>query len=178
MTYSFKNDLKLTNNYMEFKNKVYKINLGSNKDKPEGGLDALSQVVACKNEIGWRNQSRKIIVFMTDGEYHAAGDGKWLGINTPHDGQCYMKDGQYTKGLDLDYPSVGLIKKLAADDEIIIIFAIVKSINVYKNYKSLSEVIKGSKHTYIESEHSTEIATILRNIYEVSNVTYCTNYFG
>ncbi|GBP33668.1 Integrin beta-PS [Eumeta japonica] len=79
--------------------------LGSNYDPSEGGLDALAQVLACKEKIGWRNDSRKIIIFLTDQSYHVAGDGKWAGIFTPYDGQCYMENNQYTKELEMDYPS-------------------------------------------------------------------------
>jgi protocadherin alpha len=34
------------------------------------------QVLVCKKEIGWRDQSDKIIVVATDEEFHYAGDGK------------------------------------------------------------------------------------------------------
>ena len=40
------------------------------------GMDALMQVAACKDEIGWRDHSRKVVVYLTDTGFHFAGDGK------------------------------------------------------------------------------------------------------
>ena len=34
------------------------------------------QVAACKGPIGWRDHSRKVIVYLTDTGFHFAGDGK------------------------------------------------------------------------------------------------------
>jgi integrin beta 6 len=34
------------------------------------------QVMVCKNEINWRNDSLHMIIFSTDAESHYAGDGK------------------------------------------------------------------------------------------------------
>lgn len=50
--------------------------ISRNLDEPEGTLDALMQAITCKDEIGWRNESRKLIVVATDGLFHIAGDGK------------------------------------------------------------------------------------------------------
>ena len=53
--------------------------LAGNVDNPEGGLDALLQVMVCKDRIGWRPDSRKIILVATDNDYHNAMDGKLAG---------------------------------------------------------------------------------------------------
>ena len=45
-------------------------------DYPEGGLEALMQALVCKDQIGWRKDSRKLIVLSTDSSYHIAGDAK------------------------------------------------------------------------------------------------------
>lgn len=50
-------------------------NISGNLDSPEGGFDALMQVMVC-DEIGWRENARKIIIFSTDAKFHYAGDGK------------------------------------------------------------------------------------------------------
>lgn len=34
------------------------------------------QAIVCKNEIGWREKARKLLVFSTDAGFHYAGDGK------------------------------------------------------------------------------------------------------
>ena len=46
------------------------------RDVPEGGLDALLQAMVCKEQIGWRDHARRLIVLATDALSHAAGHGK------------------------------------------------------------------------------------------------------
>ena len=55
-----------------------KLQFSTNIDAPEGGFDALMQVMACEQKIGWREKGkvRRVVVFVTDATYHQAGDGK------------------------------------------------------------------------------------------------------
>lgn len=55
---------------------VRNASVSGNLDAPEGGFDAIMQAVVCKDEIGWRNKVRKLLVFSTDASFHYAGDGK------------------------------------------------------------------------------------------------------
>ncbi|XP_026756972.2 integrin beta pat-3-like [Galleria mellonella] len=165
VTYSFRNHLKLTNASEKFREIVKNVPFGENFDAPEGGLDALAQVLSCTDEIGWRKQSRKIIVLLTDAEYHAAGDGIAAGIYKPYDGKCYTKDGLYTKELDMDYPSISIINKLATKIEATIIF-IIYSDSHLKTYKALSAAIEGSKSILETKSKSNEVVKILETIYE------------
>lgn len=50
--------------------------MSSNLDTPEGGFDGIMQAIVCRKEIGWRNKSRKLLVYSTDAPFHIAGDGK------------------------------------------------------------------------------------------------------
>ncbi|KAL4715135.1 hypothetical protein ACJJTC_012182 [Scirpophaga incertulas] len=160
LTYSFKNRMKLTNDTGKFKIAVSEMEFGQNHDFPEGGLDALAQAIVCQEDIGWRNESRKIIVFLTDGPYHSAGDGLTGGIFQPYDGQCYMKDNVYTKELVMDYPSISIINKIAASEGITVIFAVTNEVqNIYSH---LSEAISGSKCI---SNEDNQMVSILNKIY-------------
>lgn len=49
--------------------------ISGNIDAPEGGFDALMQVMVCPH-IGWRPQATRLIIFSTDDGFHIAGDGK------------------------------------------------------------------------------------------------------
>lgn len=51
-------------------------NVSGNLDAPEGGFDAIMQAIVCSDKIGWRDVSRKLLVFSTDSSFHYAGDGK------------------------------------------------------------------------------------------------------
>lgn len=48
----------------------------ANVDNAEAQLEALVQTVACIDAIGWAPRSRKIVILLSDGLMHTAGDGK------------------------------------------------------------------------------------------------------
>lgn len=50
--------------------------VSGNLDAPEGGFDAIMQAIVCRDQIGWRDQARRLLVFSTDAGFHYAGDGK------------------------------------------------------------------------------------------------------
>lgn len=50
--------------------------VSGNLDAPEGGFDAIMQAIVCRDQIGWRSQARRLLVFSTDAGFHYAGDGK------------------------------------------------------------------------------------------------------
>jgi protocadherin alpha len=50
--------------------------VSGNVDDPEGGFDALMQTVICSEDIGWRRNTRRLLVFSSDNGFHIAGDGK------------------------------------------------------------------------------------------------------
>lgn len=89
------------------------------------------QAVVCRNDIGWREKARRLLVFSTDAGFHYAGDGKVIfnffhsilfvicttqydhvffqlgGIVRPNDGMCHLDNkGWYTYSSYQDYPSI------------------------------------------------------------------------
>lgn len=172
--------MKLADDFNKFKDVVSKTPSGLNRDTQEGGLDALAQVLTCKNVIGWRNESRKIVVFLTEGPYHTAGDGKTAGLSKPYDGKCYTENGTYTKELEMDYPSVGMINKLATESDITVIF-VVES-HVYNVYYGLNKAISGSRLTKFnrigKGTDDEMIVNILKDIYTVSVDLFVPNYYN
>jgi len=62
--------------YDLFQYEVGAASVSGNVDGPEGGFDALMQTVACSDKIGWRSNTRKVLIFSTDSGFHMAGDGK------------------------------------------------------------------------------------------------------
>jgi metal-sulfur cluster biosynthetic enzyme len=88
-----------------------------NKDSPEGGLDGLMQLLLCNpqsNEIGWRDNVKGIVVFVTNAPSHLAGDGLLGGLWKPYEHRCNMEpveDGsKIYNSLDTDYPSVSSLR--------------------------------------------------------------------
>lgn len=50
--------------------------MSGNLDAPEGGFDAIMQAIVCQEEIEWRQEARRLLLFSTDAGFHYAGDGK------------------------------------------------------------------------------------------------------
>lgn len=109
----------------------------ANNDAEEAGLEAMVQVATCKQEIGWNDISKHIVVYSSDATMHLAGDARLAGINKPNDLQCHLKSGgkqsidqldkthhEYTEGLNQDYPSVYDVKNLVNKANIQTIFAL------------------------------------------------------
>ncbi|KAL4222041.1 Integrin beta-1 [Mactra antiquata] len=162
--YSFKNQLKLDIDTAKFEDYVRKANVSGNLDAPEGGFDAIMQAVMCKNQIGWRNVSRKLLLFSTDAGFHFAGDGKLGGIVKPNDGRCHLnRDGKYTEAENQDYPSVSQISTKIRENSINMIFAVVE--DQLPVYNRLSQYIEGSEATKLAND-SSNIVEVIKNNYK------------
>lgn len=73
-TYDFRHRLNFSK-VPQFVEAVNASEMTGNLDNAEGGMDALMQVLVCGDRIGWNPNSRKIVIFATDGLSHFAGDG-------------------------------------------------------------------------------------------------------
>lgn len=165
--YGFKNQLKLDLETEKFAQQVKAARVSGNLDAPEGGFDAIMQSIACEEEIGWRNISRRMIVFSTDAGFHYAGDGKLGGIVTPNDGECHMRNGVYTLSSTLDYPSVGQIVNKIKEKAVSIIFAITK--DQFDIYESLSNIIEGSAVGVLANDSSNIVKLIEDNYRKITS---------
>uniref|UniRef100_A0A452SP21 Integrin beta n=1 Tax=Ursus americanus TaxID=9643 RepID=A0A452SP21_URSAM len=159
--FAFRHVLRLTNNSNRFQTEVGKQLISGNLDAPEGGLDAMMQVAACLEEIGWRNVTR-LLVFATDDGFHFAGDGKLGAILTPNDGRCHLEDNIYKRSNDFDYPSVGQLAHKLAENNIQPIFAVTK--RMVKTYEKLTEVIPKSAVGEL-SDDSSNVVQLIKNAY-------------
>ncbi|GFR90408.1 integrin beta [Elysia marginata] len=173
--YGFKNQLKLDNETTKFAQQVKAARVSGNLDAPEGGFDAIMQSIACQDEIGWRNISRRMLLFSTDAGFHYAGDGKLGGIVTPNDGECHMENGLYTLSSDLDYPSVGQIVNKIKEKAVSIIFAITE--DQFDIYERLSNIIEGSAVGVLANDSSNIVKLIEDNYDEVDSLK-CSNGNG
>lgn len=126
--YGYRNHMKLqdvTKDTSVFRDQVAATNISGNLDAPEGGLDAVMQVMVCHEKINWRPKSRKMLLMTTDASSHHAGDGKLAGVVEPNDGECHLDDlGFYSRSSETDYPSLSQIDQKAQQNHINIIFAV------------------------------------------------------
>ncbi|KAL4702519.1 hypothetical protein ACJJTC_001404 [Scirpophaga incertulas] len=160
--YGFKNQMSLSNDTDYFDQAVAKADVSGNLDAPEGGFDAIMQAVVCKQQIGWRDQARRLLVFSTDAGFHYAGDGKLGGIVQPNDGECHMEDNSYTHSTLQDYPSISQINLKVKHHAINVIFAVTaEQISVYEE---LSKHIEGSSSGVL-SDDSDNVVDLVRDQY-------------
>nr|CAB38100.1 integrin beta subunit [Suberites domuncula] len=126
-TYSFRHSVKLTDNDVFFNQQVQDQMISGNQDSPEGGFDGFLQPIVCTNLIGWRDVSRKLLLYITDAGFHIAGDGKVAGVILPNDGTCRTSGTtapqDYDDWITYDYPSIGQIAQALRENDIIPIFA-------------------------------------------------------
>lgn len=161
--YGFRNHMQLDTDAADFVNKVAATQISGNLDAPEGGFDAIMQAIVCKNEIGWREKSRKMLVFSTDSGFHYAGDGKLGGIVKPNDGECHLdRSGLYTESTTQDYPSISQINHKVQEHHVNVIFAV--TANQFNIYKQLAEgqnpLIEGSTAGKLENDSSNVVDLI------------------
>lgn len=98
------------------------------------------QILVCRNEIGWNEKTRKIIVFASDGLIHFAGDGLLAGILRRHDKSCHLDDkGDYIASLEYDYPSLEEIYRELLKTKISVIFAVTSQV-IY-HYDQMHEIM-------------------------------------
>ncbi|XP_058379260.1 integrin beta-2-like [Diceros bicornis minor] len=159
--FAFRHVLKLTNNTKQFQTEVGKQLISGNLDAPEGGLDALMQVAACPEEIGWRNVTR-LLVFATDNGLHFAGDRKLGTSLTPNDSHCQLGNNTYKHGKKFDYPSVAQLAHKLAENNIQLIFAVTR--RMVRTYEKFTEIIPKSAVGEL-SEDSSNVVQLIKDAY-------------
>ncbi|XP_063916638.1 integrin beta-nu-like isoform X2 [Zophobas morio] len=140
--YVFKHRINFTNYVKMFIEKVTKSDVSANLDDLEGGLDALMQILFCGKKLGWRTNSRKLVLVATEAGMHLAGDGILGGYTKRNEkGKCLVdNDGNYVLSQYYDYPSLEEVDKQLKDKKTNLIVA-AKS-HMYYYYKRMADVLK------------------------------------
>jgi integrin beta 1 len=98
------------------------------------------QLLVCRDEIGWKEKTRKIIVFASDGLIHFAGDGLLAGLVHRNDKNCHLDNkGDYLASLEYDYPSLEEIYRELLKTKISVIFAVTSQ--VIFHYDQMHEIM-------------------------------------
>lgn len=162
--YGFFNQMPLDLDTSRFAQQVNEARVSGNLDAPEGGFDAIMQAIVCQDKIGWREKSRKMLVFSSDSGFHYAGDGKLGGIVKPNDGRCHLdKKGYYTESTEQDYPSLSQLNQKIQENKITVIFAI--TANQLPVYERLSGQLEGARAGKLEND-SSNVVTLVREQYD------------
>jgi len=131
--YVYKTEQEITKTRADFQKAMDGLKIGGGSDGPEAQLEGLMQVALREKEVGYRKNSRRVVVLSTDAEYHQAGDGKEAGIKTANNGDAVL-DGK-PEGTGEDYPSIEQVKNALQEAGIVPIFAVTG--NQTKTYEKL-----------------------------------------
>ncbi|KAL9924309.1 integrin betanu subunit isoform 2-T2 [Glossina fuscipes fuscipes] len=163
-TYGYRHHLPLTENIQAFVRSVEASKVTGNLDNLEGGLDALMQVLVCSEEIGWKDQARKVIILVTDGFMHFAGDGLLAGITQRNDKKCHLNEhGEYLGSLQYDYPSLEEIYRELLKRKISVIFAVTEK--VITTYREMSNLMKEISNVELLKADSSNILELIKKGY-------------
>ncbi|CAJ1049496.1 integrin beta-6 [Xyrichtys novacula] len=142
-TFGYKHVLSLTSRTDEFNKIIREQHVSANNDVPEGGFDAIMQAAVCGDKIGWRNDSMRLLVFVSDADSHFGMDSKMAGIVIPNDGQCHLNvKNEYSMSAEQEYPTLGQLSDKVVENNILLIFAVTEKQE--SNYKNYANVIPGA----------------------------------
>uniref|UniRef100_A0A669E3X0 Integrin beta n=1 Tax=Oreochromis niloticus TaxID=8128 RepID=A0A669E3X0_ORENI len=124
-TFGYKHVLSLTSNTSKFNEIIAVQHISANIDDTECGFDAIMQAAVCGDKIGWRNDSMRLLVFVSDGNSHFGMDSRLAGIVIPNDGQCHLDaNNEYSKSTVHEYPTLGQLIDKLVENNILLIFAV------------------------------------------------------
>ncbi|XP_061669884.1 integrin beta-6 isoform X2 [Syngnathoides biaculeatus] len=142
-TFGYKHVLSLTSNTDKFNEMVSAQHVSANVDIPECGFDGVMQAAVCGDRIGWRNDSMRLVVFVSDADSHFGMDSKMAGIVIPNDGQCHLDaNNDYSMSTEQEYPTLGQLIDKVVENNILLIFAVTE--NQKQNYENYANLIPGA----------------------------------
>uniref|UniRef100_A0A8P4G5V0 Integrin beta n=1 Tax=Dicentrarchus labrax TaxID=13489 RepID=A0A8P4G5V0_DICLA len=142
-TFGYKHVLSLTSSTDKFNEIIAMQRVSANIDVPECGFDAVMQAAVCGDKIGWRNDSMRLLVFVSDADSHFGMDSKMAGIVIPNDGHCHLDvNNEYSMSTVQEYPTLGQLIDKVVENNILLIFAVTEEQK--HNYKNYANLIPGA----------------------------------
>uniref|UniRef100_A0A669C9H0 Integrin beta n=1 Tax=Oreochromis niloticus TaxID=8128 RepID=A0A669C9H0_ORENI len=171
-TFGYKHVLSLTSNTSKFNEIIAVQHISANIDDTECGFDAIMQAAVCGDKIGWRNDSMRLLVFVSDGNSHFGMDSRLAGIVIPNDGQCHLDaNNEYSKSTVHNYANLipGATVGVVAKDSRNILELIVTA---YKELRSEIEleVLGDTKELHMSFTTICPNGTILPDLKRCSNI--------
>nr|AVP12655.1 integrin beta 2 [Littorina littorea] len=160
--FDYHHELSLTSSLINFTAAVDNSQFTGNIDSPEGGFDAMMQAIVCKS-VGWRDNSRQLIIFASDARMHFAGDGKLAGVITPNDGECHLQGRVNPMAFKQDYPSVGQLAAALDKSKKHVIFAVQEA--VLTEYQQLHTRVPRSSVNVLKAGKDSNVVDIVRDKY-------------
>ena len=152
---------------------AYKENLkdelvSGNLDGPEGALEAMYHAANCPEQIGWHQNTLKLLVLATESWFHFGGDGmgRLAGLlePTPQNIECQLEDDEVKVGDQYDYPTVHQIVQKLHENSIIPIFAVRKGqLHLYD--EATEQLFRGGTAQALE-RNSSNILDLIEESYK------------
>ncbi|XP_075994607.1 integrin beta-6 [Genypterus blacodes] len=163
-TFGYRHLLSLTSSTNKFNRIVSTQEASANVDLPECGFDAVMQAAVCGDRIGWRNDSMRLLVFVSDADSHFGMDSKMAGIVIPNDCQCHLdNNNEYAMSALQEYPTLGQLIDKLVENNILLIFAVTE--NLKENYENYASLIPGATVGVLASD-SRNVLELIINAYK------------
>jgi len=161
--YSVRNRMPLTADYKDFTRIIQATPILSGGDGPESAGDALAQVALCEGRIGWRSNTRRLVILATDAKFHVAGDGRAAGITTPFDKRCRLDAaGNDPEELNFDYASIDQVADIVNENGVTVIYAVTS--NVASWYRTVASKVRSSAVGVLSGD-SSNIIGLVEDVY-------------
>lgn len=160
----YQHQVKLGNDPDEFKDKMTDAlsDISMSMDDTEGGMEGLVQALDC-DVVGWRDVSRRIIVYSSNSQFHLAGSGKFGGATKQSDLKCSLDSSNLLTDNVNDYPSVSQISSKMQEKKANVIFAVTKGVSMH--YKKLNSYLDGAEVGELEDDSSNIVQLISDKYY-------------
>ncbi|XP_078618178.1 uncharacterized protein LOC144885881 isoform X3 [Branchiostoma floridae x Branchiostoma japonicum] len=174
--FGFHAALPITNRFNLLEFFLRRLTVSEGVARPEEGFDGMLQSAACMKKVGWRHNSLRMLVYVTDTPVQYVGDARLGDYILPNDGTCqldargvFVKNALQSTGYgwsptpyQRDYPSIGLLKTKFYDNSIVPIFLVPK--RQVKEYKNLASALDGQLGVMEDS--SRNLVKMVKSAYE------------
>lgn len=152
--YVYRTDLRMSSSPAALSAALNALSIGSGGDAPESQLEALMQAALRSSEIGFRSESLRVAVVLTDARYHEAGDTSYV----PNDGDTVLE-------LE-DYPTIAMVKSKLLASGIIPVFAVTSGNE--SHYQDLVRQLGVGTVVTLASDSSNLVAALSSGITEIA----------
>ena len=164
----YRNVNPLTENIDDYNNNIRDEHVSGNLDGPEGALEAIYHALNCGNEIGWQENTLKLLVLATESWFHFGGNGmgKLAGLlePAPQQGECMLEDNEVSRSDVYDYPTVAQIVTKLQENSVIPIFAVRKE-QLARYNEATEQLFRGGTAQALEA-NSSNILDIIEESYK------------
>lgn len=126
--YVYRTDLAMTNDSASLLATLNALTVGNGSDVPEAQIEALMQAAIRQGEVGFRGDSFRAAVVMTDANFHVAGDFAGAPANN---GDAVLNG--TPAGSGEDYPTIELLRAKLLAAGVVPVFAVTATNETYYN---------------------------------------------